>query len=106
MRDWSSHPPRELCAARSAPAWSSFAIVGNYAVTQEQRGEKELVVCYELLTGKPVWYHADKSRFEEVLAGVGPRSTPTVVDGRVYAMGASRTAQLPGRGHGQANLVA
>ncbi|MBI2825593.1 MAG: PQQ-like beta-propeller repeat protein [Planctomycetia bacterium] len=86
--DWAAHPPRELWRRRIGAAWSSFAVVGNYAVTQEQRGDKELVVCYELATGKPVWYHADTGRFEETLAGVGPRATPTVADGRVYAVGA------------------
>ncbi len=87
-RDWSSHPPRELWRRPIGAGWGSFAIVGKYAVTQEQRGVNELVVCYELATGKPVWYDADQGRFDEVLAGVGPRSTPTIDEGRVYTMGA------------------
>ncbi len=88
-RDWSKHPPREIWRRPIGAGWSSYAIRGNYAVTQEQRGANELIVCYELATGKPVWYHADEVRYEEILAGVGPRSTPTIDGGKVYAMGAT-----------------
>ena len=72
-----------------APGWGSFAIVGPYAVTQEQRGDEELVVCYEVATGKPLWCNADECRFEEVLAGVGPplhaddRRGSRLLDGRL-----------------------
>ena len=55
----------------------------------EQRGESELVACHDLLTGDLIWTHADKSHFESVIAGEGPRSVPTLVDGRVYTLGPS-----------------
>ena len=88
-RDWDAAPPREVWRRELGAGWGQFAIVGNYAVTQEQRGEDELVVCYELQSGKPVWTHADKTRFDEIVSGVGPRSTPTIADGRVYSVGAT-----------------
>jgi outer membrane protein assembly factor BamB len=71
------------------PAWSSFAVEGDIAVTQEQRAGDELVVAYDLPTGRPLWSHADKARYETVVAGVGPRATPTIAGGRVYAQGAT-----------------
>jgi outer membrane protein assembly factor BamB len=90
--DWQSHPPRELWRREIGGGWSSFAIVGNYAVTQEQRGENELVTCYRLETGEPVWTHADKARFDPAdfqgsLGDIGPRATPTIVGERIYAQG-------------------
>ncbi len=87
-RDWSSEKPSELWRQPIGAAWSAFAIVGPYAVTQEQRGPDELITCYELATGNPRWSHATPVRFQETLAGIGPRATPTVHEGKVYAMGA------------------
>jgi outer membrane protein assembly factor BamB len=87
-RDWSAHPPRKLWKQPIGAGWSSFAVVGPYCLTQEQRGEEELITCYEIETGKLRWAHATPVRFHETLAGVGPRATPTVHEGRVYAMGA------------------
>ncbi len=81
-------PPKELWRIQVGPAWSSFAVAGDYLVTQEQRGESECVVCYDALTGREVWNHAVASRFFEGLGGLGPRATPTIDNGFVYSLGA------------------
>jgi outer membrane protein assembly factor BamB len=48
-----------------------------------------MVVGYEVRTGQMQWMHSDPARFSEALGGDGPRATPTIVDGRVYTMGAT-----------------
>lgn len=87
--DWAARPPTLVWRREVGPGWSGFAIAGNRAVTQEQRGDNEIVSCYDLLTGNPVWAHRNPARFDEKMGGVGPRSTPTIHDGRVYAQGAT-----------------
>ncbi|MEX1229085.1 MAG: PQQ-binding-like beta-propeller repeat protein [Planctomycetaceae bacterium] len=82
-------PPKELWRHPVGPAWSSFAVSQNLAITQEQQQENEAVVCYDLNTGEPIWVHTDEARFYEFFGGVGPRATPTIHDGRVYALGAT-----------------
>jgi outer membrane protein assembly factor BamB len=88
-RDWAKHPPRPLWRQAVGEGWSGFAIASGIAVTQEQRGSEERVVAYELATGKPLWSHADEARYATVIAGVGPRATPTIEGGRVYTLGAT-----------------
>lgn len=87
--DWEAHPPEELWRREVGAGWSGFAVVGGRAITQEQRGTRELISCYDLLTGDSLWVHENDCRFEETMGGDGPRATPTVHEGRVYAMGAT-----------------
>lgn len=87
--DWVEHAPKLVWKREIGAGWSSFAAVNGYAVTLEQRGEKELVTCRDIKTGDVRWVHDVVTRHESVLGYVGPRSTPTIADGRVYALGAT-----------------
>ncbi len=86
-RSWKQRPPKRMWKRSIGAGWSGFAVVGEYAFTQEQRGARELVACYRVPTGRLVWSHADEGRFRSVVGGDGPRATPTVYQGNVVSMG-------------------
>lgn len=85
--DWESEPPKLLWKHPVGAGWGSFCVVGDRVFTQEQRGEDELVVCYDVSTGKQIWTQTEPVRFSETLGGVGPRATPVFEEGRLYTMG-------------------
>jgi outer membrane protein assembly factor BamB len=88
-RDWTAQAPQRLWLRSVGPGWSGFAVAGGRAITQEQRGEDETVICYDLLTGTPLWSHAYPAHFQSPLAGEGPRATPTISGHRVYTLGST-----------------
>jgi len=92
--EWNTQPPRELWRKQVGPGWSGFAVRGDYAFTQEQRGEEEAVVCYRVKDGELMWMTKSPGRFASSMGGVGPRATPTIhADGRLYTVGATGVLQ-------------
>lgn len=85
--DWEHEPPRELWRKQVGAGWGSFAVVGDLVYTQEQRRDQEVVMSWEAATGKEVWAYEEKARFDEPIAGPGPRATPTYDDGKLYTLG-------------------
>lgn len=88
-RDWKASPPALLWRHPVGAGWAGLAVAHGRVVTLEQEDEREVVVCYELGTGTRLWAHAYPARFHNPLAGLGPRSTPALAGGRVFAYGAT-----------------
>lgn len=96
-RDWGRNPPKLVWRQPVGGGYASFAIANGFLVTIEQRRDEEVVVCYEAATGKEVWATGWVARFDESLGGPGPRATPTIAGGDVFALGATgRLACLNG----------
>ncbi len=89
VKDWNTASPKQLWKQPIGTGWSAFAVVNGFAVTMEQRGDDELVTCYEVETGKLRWSHATTARHDSAMGGLGPRSTPTIHEGKVYTLGAT-----------------
>jgi len=87
--DWEDAPPEELWRQPIGGGWAGFAVSGDRAVTQEQREGREVVVAYDLDSGRVLWAVPGDTRFESALAGDGPRATPTLDRGIVWAFGAT-----------------
>ena len=87
--DWGAHPPAQLWKVPVGPGWSSFAVAGRMLFTQEQRGPKETVVCYDADSGREIWKAEVEARLEDAMGGPGPRATPTLANGALYVTGAT-----------------
>lgn len=87
--NWRDHPPTVLWRQPIGAGWSGFAVVGERALTQEQRADQESVTCYDLRSGRLLWVVGDAAHYATTIAGEGPRCTPTVVSNRVFTLGAT-----------------
>lgn len=87
--DWTSRPPKLLWRQPVGAGWAGFAVSSGIAVTQEQRGNEEHTVAYELRTGRPLWSHRDKAAHDSPLGGPGPRGVAAIEGGQVFALGAT-----------------
>jgi len=84
--NWNDHPPKQLWKIPVGPGWSSFAVAGRMLFTQDQRGPKETVVCYDADSGREIWKTEIDGRLDDPMGGPGPRATPTLANGALYVV--------------------
>ena len=87
--NWNDHPPKQLWKIPVGPGWSSFAVAGRMLFTQDQRGPKETVVCYDADSGREIWKTEIDGRLDDPMGGPGPRATPTLANGALYVVGST-----------------
>ncbi len=87
-KNWQEHEPKILWKQPIGKGWSGFAVQGDAAYTMEQREHEEWISCYDANSGKLLWHYAIPGLHFNPLGGTGPRATPAIYDGRVYAMSA------------------
>jgi outer membrane protein assembly factor BamB len=85
--DWKKTPPKVVWQVEGGSGLSSLAVTEGKVVTACERNKVGGVLCLDAATGKEIWFrevgpaYIDKQR-----QGRGPRATPTVAGGIVYAM--------------------
>ena len=89
LKTWpASGPPRAWRTTGAGEGYSSFAVAGGKLYTLGARGGTEYVMAFDEATGKKLWEVENGRRFGND-RGDGPRGTPTVSGGQLYAYGAS-----------------
>jgi len=87
LKQWpAGGPPLVWKASGAGRGYSSFSVVNGKLYTMGLRGNREFVIAFDVATGKEAWATAHGGAFHND-RGDGPRGTPTVDGGRIYALG-------------------
>ncbi len=85
-RNW---PPKQLWQHPIGGGHSQFVVVDKVLYTMEQRRDHEAITCYDAASGKQVWAFTYSALWDDPQGDRGPRSTPQVDAGDVFAFGAT-----------------
>jgi outer membrane protein assembly factor BamB len=86
--DWPAGGPKVLWKAPLGDgSFGTFAVAGDGAYVLTSRTMREGVLCLDANTGKERWYTPLGKTIQDRQGGDGPRTTPTVVGDKLYALG-------------------
>lgn len=85
-RSWPAEGPRILWKRAIGEGYSGISVVGDRLYTMDSDGTVEYVLALEAGSGKEIWRVPAGPKLIDSM-GSGPRTTPTLDGGTVYAMG-------------------
>lgn len=87
LKKWPASGPKRVWVNEDAGlGYSGFSVVGGKLYTMGLYDAEEKVICIDTESGKKVWESPVGAIFKNKW-GDGPRCTPTVAEGKVYAIG-------------------
>ena len=88
-REWPAGGPAKLWEAEIGAGFSGPVVSGGKVLLFHRLGDEEVLQCWNAANGKPLWKHSAATAYVDDFGfDEGPRATPSVVDGRVYTLGA------------------
>ena len=83
--DWSK-PPKTRWSTSCGLGHSSIITSDKLAVTMEQDQDQEILIARSFEDGQEAWRVTEKTKWHDMLSGTGPRSTPTLHNGKLYTL--------------------
>ncbi len=88
--DWTKKPLTVLWERNVGEGYASPVVADGKLILFHRVGDRETVECLDAVTGKEQWKFASATDYRDPYGkGDGPRSTPTIVGGKVYTLGAA-----------------
>lgn len=87
--DWPSGGPPRVWSYPVGQGWSGPVVVGGRVLIHHREGDDGVLDCLSTADGKRQWRYRSPTDYRDQFGfDEGPRATPAVADGRVFALGA------------------
>jgi outer membrane protein assembly factor BamB len=86
LDQWPADGPKIAWKAKVGLGFSSFAVAAGRVVTMGHASGKDTVFCFDAATGQELWRHSYPAELGDKYFEGGTTGSPTIADGRVYAV--------------------
>src|SRR5207248_2965448 len=87
--NWSDAGPSIVWQKKTGEGFSNPVVAHGKVIVFHRLDAEEIVECLDAKTGNTVWKFSYLTKFRDPIHfDNGPRSTPAIVDGKVYSFGA------------------